>query len=214
MATVGLKYLVLDDNWPGDTDQHLGKPANGWDNTTDCCVTAPTYPLGTKIKAYDDQTASPGWYTMMYLARADGSFITDHTAAVGNKADYSIANMLCARQCGTTADGNTEAPYYYVTGDCTKSDATSSGSHAAFACGSMADADNTNDGFQCGWFWVGGVCPITDATYLDVSMTTSGSVDSLLPVRLIDATNGISIQGLLDGTSEQGRIGISSKTDA
>ncbi|MCK5017673.1 MAG: hypothetical protein KAS32_11470 [Candidatus Peribacteraceae bacterium] len=215
MADIGLRYLVLEDRWPGVVNPNLSKPTDGWDNTVDCCVTAPTYPIGTKILGYDDVSTNPGSYTMMYLARADGSWITDHTASTGNLGGFSVAGMICARQCGTTADDNTNAPYYYVTGDCTESDATRGYSAAAIACGSMADADNTNSGAQFGWFWVGGVCPVTDNTFLDVTVTTGGAVTNVLGVKLDDdGTNGIFLEGILDGTHETSSVGYFVWTDA
>jgi hypothetical protein len=207
MATVGFKYIVLEDRFPGAVNPNLGIPANGWDNT------APTYPIGTKIMGYEDATSNPGWYTMMYLARADGSFITDYTADVG--ADASIGSRVCAHTDATTADGNEEAPYYYVSGDLAQSDATSGYAACAVACGTMADADNTNDGAQYGWFWVGGVAPITSYPSLDVSIETDGNVAAGLGVKLVnDATNGITFGGVLDGTYETSSVGYSVKTDA
>jgi len=224
MATVGLSYLVLNDNWPGYPNPNLGIPTGDWDNTTDCCVTTPTYWPGTKIQAYNDNTRNPGYYTMAYLARADGSFLADHSAAVGSLTAPSVASLVCTHMDTTTVGGNESyVPWYFVGGDCTTSDATSGGIRSvAIACGSMnhgAQTDGTQEGFMYGWFWVGGVCPGNDEgdlTWLyDCSMTTGGSVAKGVPIYLVDdGTNGIEFDGILDGTYETDSVGWSIITDA
>lgn len=223
MATIGMSYVVLEDKWPGPINPNLGIPTGGWDNTTDCCVTVATYPVGTKIMAYNDCTRNPGYYTMGYMGRADGSFITDHTAAVGDIAGPSVGSLLCTYTDETTAGGNTYAPWYHVSGDCTGSCATSGMAAAAFACGSMGSnhiVDNTNDGVEFGWFWIGGVCPGTanadDLTWLhDCSMTAGGAIASGLQLYLVDdGTNGIEFNGILDGTYETQSCGWATRPEA
>lgn len=225
MATVGMSYLILQDNWPGSITPNLGKPTNGWDNTTDCCVTSPTYPLGTKIQLYNDCTRNPGNYIMCYMARADGSFTGDHSAALGDIAGPSVGSLVCTHMDTTTVDGNESyVPWYYVGGDCTATDATREGiGQVAFACGSMGSgkiADNSNDGFECGWFWVGGVCPGTatagDLTWLyDASMETDGNVTKGRGIILMDdGTNGISFADASIGDATNVPCGWSIITDA
>lgn len=221
MATIGMSYLVLEDNWPGAPNPNLGMPTGGWDNTTDCCVSVPTYAPGTKIMAFNDCTRNKGYYTMAYLARADGSFALDVSGEAGNLAAPSVANLVCTHMDSTTVDGNeTYVPWYFVSGDCTKSDTTTGGlGCVAIQCGSMNSEDGTNDAFDYGWFWVGGVCPgnaAGDLTWLyDCSMTTGGSVAKGVPIFLVDdGTNGIEFDGILDGTYETERVGWAIKTDA
>lgn len=221
MATIGLSYIVLKDAWPGSIDANLGKPTDGWDNTVDCCVTNPTYPVGTKIGQYNDCTRNPGGYTMCYMGRCDGSFAADHSGAIGVKAAFSVGSMVCTHMDATTADGNeTYVPWYIVTGDCTASDATREGiGQVAIACGSMATTDATNDGVRFGWHWVGGVCPgkVTgDLTWLyDTSIETDGNVTKGRGIILMDdGTNGISFADCSIGDATNLACGWAIITDA
>lgn len=224
MAALGWKYLILTDGWPGVVNPNLGKPAGGWDNTIDCCVTNPTYPVGSKLMGYNDSSHNPGGYTMCYMGRADGSFAASFCADLGNIAAPSLGHLVVAHYCGTCVLGEQNtAPWYIVTADCTGSDATFSGAHAAIQCGSMSGGfhDATLVGSpQFGWFWVDGVCPAQtdggDLTWLwDSSFeTNSGEVSRGGDIFIgDDGTNGI----LIDGTgsaAEQQPCGWSVKSDA
>ena len=225
MATLGLSYVCLNDLWPGAVNPNLSTPTNGWDNTTDCCVTTPTYPAGTKIMGYNDETRNPGGYVMCYMQICDGTFAADHSAALGVKADMSVAGMIKAHYCGTCADGNeNNQPWYIVTADCTSSDATRGIMRAAVSCSSATDAgtDATLVGTQWGWCWIGGVNPGqggtsgTDLTWLyECSVTTtSGEISEGSPVFLVDdATNGLTFDGT-GSAAEEYPCGWSIKADA
>lgn len=221
MATVGLKYIVLVDNWPGTPDPNLGKPTNGWDNTTDCCVTAPTYDVGTKIAWYNDATENPGASIMCYMARHDASWDEDHGATTGGLAagDVSDNGLICTHMDTTTIDGNESyVPWYFVGADCTASDATREGiGQVAIACGSMVCGTAPTD-YKFGWFWVGGVCPGTatagDLTWLYDASMTSTVVKGRGIILADDGTNGIEFHDGSIGDSTQGMCGWSIFTAA
>ena len=196
MANIRLCKITLPDNWPGDTDQHLGVPANGWDNTTDNFTTTSadgtlasekgTYPMGTKIKAYTDNTNCPGWYTMMYL----GFHCATDAASICS--DITDAPFMCAHVGDTDASDtmfdSSSAPYYVV-GSCysTYSSDLTQGAPVAIPCASQnvgegTDANLLGYGDSFGWFWVGGVCPCKDATLLQ------GAASSLLGADITAST--------------------------
>jgi hypothetical protein len=175
MASYYLTDLRLVDNQPGAVNPHVGVPANGFDNTTDNFQTTsatqgPSYPLGTKVMAYSDATAAPGWYTMQYLA-----YHSYETGALYDvSGDFSDGQFWC-----THADGSTAAFYgetfsqvpWYVMSKCITKGAGDVSTYGAMAvpCATLA-----SDGTACfsqggygdsfGWFWVGGVCPVDDVT--------------------------------------------------
>lgn len=225
MATLGFRYLVLQDGWPGIPNINIGKPTDGWDNTTDCCVTAPARQIGTKILGYNDHSSNPGNYVMCYLARSDGTFAASHCSALGDKDDPSVGGFVnCALSDGTTADGHENTiPWYFVTADCTQSDASRTSTKVAIMCCSAVSnpGDETLTGVpQFGWAWVGGVSPAQtdggDLTWLfDGSFeTNSGELSAGGAIFTgDDGTNGI----LFDGTgsaAEQYPVGWSIKADA
>lgn len=172
---IALGHLQLVDWWPGPVNPNLGIPANGWDNTKDNFKTTsvndtPSYPLGTKIMAYTDNSVAPGWYTMMYLMYTT---FEDTDVSVG---DYSGNAAICCHADNSTPqnydDDVSAVPYYVVSPDVTGTDgAIGKQPRVAFPCASM-DSDGTTGytngyGDAYGWFWVGGVCPCADATILD-----------------------------------------------
>jgi len=177
MAQVRLTSIQLIDNFPGPVNPSLGKPANGWDNTRDCFKSddlntdSPSYPLGTKIMAYNDGSISPGWYTMMYGVFHDYS-------SLDISGDFSHGNIWCCHADGSkVAMYNTEtsASPYYVLGRCYTSASAdyTRGFPVAVPCWT-ATADSSvvlsaspyeaTRGEAFGWFWVGGVCPVEDVT--------------------------------------------------
>ena len=177
MAGIYLSNLVMEDRWPGAVNPNLGTPANGWDNTKDNFkMTASTYlpavPLGTKIMAYSDATACPGWYTMMYLMYHDFS-------SLDISVDFSHGSMFCSHYDGSKAvnyNVDISTVPYYVVARCYTTVAAdwTRGAPIAVACTSVtADSSvqlTTGDPYELGygdafgWFWVGGVCPLEDAT--------------------------------------------------
>ena len=197
MANIRLCDVQLPDNWPGEADQHLGVPANGWDNTKDNFVTTSadgtdakslgTYPMGTKIKAYTDNTNCPGWYTMMYLGLHCAT-ATEANASIC--AEFSDTGFMCSHvgmvdASHTMFSEGSVAPYY-ILGTCftTNSSDLTQGGPVAIPCathgpGSSDQSSNYTLGYgdSFGWFWVGGVCPCKDATIMDDTQGSLRGID-------------------------------------
>ena len=182
-ANIRLGYLTLHDTWPGEANQNLGIPTDGWDNTVDNFQTTSSgqevpVPLGQKRSVYTDNTNCPGTYTMMYLAYHD---ISEYDVS----GDFSDTQFWCSKLGDSShtqwSDGS-KTPYYVVTRCITgtntnmSTDATR-GAPLAVPCATItADSSTTSasgsDGYtddfggSYGWFWVGGVCPVKDVTLM------------------------------------------------
>ena len=230
---IGWTFVILEDGWPGTVNPNLTKPDGGWDNTTDCCVTIPTYPPGTKIAGYNDNTRCPGGYVMCYMGRTDGSHALAFCSDLGNLAAPSVGHLICAHYEGTSAEGNEDyVAWYYVTSDCLASDASLEGySAVAVACGSMSESNSTaHDGTliggpEYGWFWVGGVCPGQDGTsqpnsdltwMWDSSVTTAGQLTKGRGIELApdgSADGSIMFSDYSVGDATTNKVGWVIKTD-
>lgn len=195
MAGINMSSIILYDRWPGVPNPNLGIPTDGWDNTKDnfkttAATALPSYPVGTKIMAYSDNSWAPGQYTMMYL---EFHAFSDAVISGCISQDFSDGFQAC-----THADGSTAAHYdvmadtsfipYYVVSKCYtiaggEVDYTRSQSFngaVAIPCATL-----NSDGTKCitqggygdsyGWFWVGGVCPAKDVSIFDVANRTYGS---------------------------------------
>ena len=182
-ANIRLAYLNLHDTWPGEANQNLGIPTDGWDNTVENFQTtasgqAVPIPVGQKRSVYTDNTNCPGTYTMMYLAYHD-------TSSYDVSGDFSDTQFWCAALGDSSrtqwSDGS-KTPYYVVsrcvtgTNTMMRTDATV-GAPLAVPCASITadssvssasgDAPVDDDfGGAYGWFWVGGVCPVKDVTIM------------------------------------------------
>ena len=187
MATLRLSRLALIDKWPGVPNPNLSIPTDGWDNTTDNFTTTsaaqtPSYPVGTKIMAYTDNTNCPGYYTMMMLMFHDWSTNFDISA------DFSDGRFFCSHVgtganpgCASTAQfADTSRAPYFIVANCVSTAVTDAtkGTPIAIPCATL-NSDGTGVyvatyGDAYGWFWVGGVCPCKDATLLQ------GTIGSLL----------------------------------
>jgi len=190
--TIKLTSLRLNEAaWPG-TASELGIPTDGWDstewnfNTSDATRFAndprsAPFPIGQKIRHYTDNSVCPGWYTMMYLAFHDFSTqdisvgeVSQGTAWCGH-AD----GVACGTKVTFPGGDTTIAPYYFVSRCTTGSTDVTEGFGVCLPCTSMTadssivlvsdDPRGTGYGHGYGWFWVGGVCPVKDVTFLDNS---------------------------------------------
>lgn len=188
MANLRLSMVMLKDKTPGATEK-MGIPVDGWDGTISCSTVAGFQP-GTKVRHYTDNSNNPGWYTMLYGCIAEASE-TNHCIS----ADVSDGLGWVAHTCltedvsdvaggdptYTSAYWNGTVQPFWVMGTCTSvdlatKDITGCG-QVGLACCSMSD-------HQYGWFWIGGVCPCKDVSYLDdvsrvwtgADMTTLGVV--------------------------------------
>ena len=177
--TINLTALTLVDNWPGAANPNYGIPTGGWDNTTDNFTTTvagqvPPQEIGQKRMVHTDQSHSPGWYTMQYLKYHT---FEDTDISVG---DFSSNLGVCCHYDASQAEDYkvdlSVVPYYVVSSDITDTDAVPSGKlgpgiRIAYPCASLSSDGSSalTNGFgdAFGWFWVGGVCPVEDATILD-----------------------------------------------
>lgn len=172
MASINLGNLILYDRFPGNPNSNLGIPRGGFDNTMDNCVTAPTYPVGTKIQVYTDNSFCPGNYTMMYAGFAcisatlgviDGDMTTFHpwcmpwaiTTSTDDttyeipdySGDISVVPPVIMAQCYTAEDTDSLSVFAWSTNQ-----------SVGMPCATL-------EGYEYGWFWVGGVCPAGDITF-------------------------------------------------
>ena len=177
MAGIVLSQLQLLDKWPGLPNPNLGIPTGGWANSTDNYKTTattdvPTYPLGTKIMAYTDNSYCPGYYTMQYLMY--------HSLEDADKidvADYSKGSAWCAHMTDSCSaerylDDISGCPNFIVTNEITAADCDATeAQRLCFPCFTLESdgttAEDNSYGDAYGWFWVGGVCPCKEATLLD-----------------------------------------------
>jgi hypothetical protein len=175
MAGLPLSKLVLNDGFPGPVNPNLGIPKNGWNRGGQGCVTSPEYPVGTKIMAYTDNTHCPGWYTMYY------GTLASYCADADVSADFSDGKFWCSHTCLTadaadatyelaTNDGSSQPAYVLASCYTTAGWDGTKGAPIAVPCASM-------DGYDYGWFWVGGVCPCADATIIDGTSGDGVGVD-------------------------------------
>ena len=106
------------------------------------------YPLGTKRQVYDD--TQNGWSTLMYLRYEKG---TAALATVGQICGIDTTLMATAGQ------------HCYITNDGGEIELNGP---VAICLGTMVDD-------RYGWFWVGGVCPVTVVAALATSLSPSDS---------------------------------------
>lgn len=198
MAGINLSSVILYDRWPGPVNPNLSIPADGWDNTLDCFKTTsandqPSYPLGTKIMAYSDNSWAPGWYTMIYLMYHSYEAVALYECSKDFSNGLPMCGPIVAGAAGTcqsqtqlaTFGDNTALPYYLVSrcvSACAgRSDFSRSvvGGPYALPCwtassdGSVAATNGYGDAY--GWFWIGGVCPARDVTLFDGAGAGVGS---------------------------------------
>lgn len=178
MSLIHMAYIQLSDNWPGYPAITDGVPPDGWDGTSHHGVSeAPAYPPGTKIQAYSDNSHAQGYYTMMYGALAGYSSLS-HNIEAGSICTLQTGAGICAKadmtpDASITADSTYKYPY--ASGDgtnmtwwtmhvCQSAGHTdlSQGGRVCIPCGTMSAG-------QYGWFWVGGVCPVSDVTFFDAT---------------------------------------------
>jgi len=193
---IRLSNIILNDRWPGVPNPNLGIPTGGFDATTwnfptksAAQVASPPYPIGTKIMAYTDNTNCPGWYTMMYLMAHDFSSqdCSVGTVCTGYAWHAQVSQVGCGTKTVFASADTTYAPWYVVSRCTTGSSDPTKGALTCLPCCSVV-ADSsvvlvTDDpravgyGDAYGWFWVGGVCPCKDLTFLDKLAGGYGGAD-------------------------------------
>ncbi len=227
MAGIALANIRLIDNWPGAVNPNLGIPTNGWDATEDNFVTTsadtpvPSYPLGTKIMAYTDNSACPGYYTMMYLMY---HAISATVGTVDGTVDFTAGSHFCFHYDASdavhydAADTST-VPYYVVgsiAGGATAGLDVTKGGAMAIPCASISAGESSaafvsGFGDSFGWFWVGGVAPIKDVTLY------RGDDDLVIGPDITCDANAMTGPAILEYTAATGILelcGFSTQNDA
>jgi hypothetical protein len=181
MATIRLSQIVLKDKTPGPVSNR-GRPVDGWDSTISCSTVA-GYEAGSKWANYTDNSNNPGWYTMLYGCLAEASE-TNHCVS-GDISDGLgwVAHTCLTEDVSDTATGdptyrsaywNGESQPFWVMSTCTTGSGL--GTKDVSGCGQVALPCASMTDHQWGWFWVGGVCPCKDVTFLDdVSAVWTGA---------------------------------------
>lgn len=172
MANLRLSMVMLKDKTPGDTEQ-MGIPAGGWDSTISCSTVAAFQP-GTKFAHYTDNTNNPGWYTMLYGCLAEASAVNHCISAdVSDGAGWvahaemteDVSDVLGADPTYTSAFWNGVGQPFWVMANCITGGGL--GTTDVSGCGQVGLACCSMHDHQYGWFWIGGVCPCKDVSYLD-----------------------------------------------
>lgn len=211
MATLSLREIILDDNWPGFPDPNCGVPVDGFDATTGhSCVTSPTYAPMTKIQVYQkDASGCTGYYTMIYLAFNEMSGAFPIACGSEGHAVCAHGDSTAWKDIGLSGDAS-NAPYY-VMNVCATTEVTSSGK-IALGCqkSGAADSDTTATTVRWQWFWCEGVCPAFDITQLDFDITcTATAWNRVMPV--VDTS--VLVIGVGDASFE-GLCGLAKKVSA
>jgi len=181
-STIDDQKIQLYDRFPGIPDRQGQKPPDGFTGATHHNVAAAVYEVGTKIQLYD--TTSKGYTTFIYLQYIKG------TAAVpAAKAPV----MLDTTEQATAA---TTATYYKVCNDGAE----------VLLDGPMAFVISAMTTLYYGWFWCGGVVPVSfvsamGGNYVTDSTLTAGNpfgaadstADGMIALTIADAVHATSV---------------------
>lgn len=192
MANIRLHKIILKDQWPGAANPNCGIPVDGWGVNDG---TSPAYPVGQKRMVYTDNSHQPGMYTMLYgnlAAVSDTNFCISH--------DFSNGKCWCAHCCLSVDVSWAADPTYQIANH----DNTAQPMYVMHMCSSLVDSVGTSDysnsggaalpccsmdGYDYGWFWVGGVCPCKDATIMEGSETDGNGADMTTDDTIIGGGN-------------------------
>ena len=159
-SVIDTEMFVLWDNWPIDPDPNWGGPyitgpavdSLGWEGQN---VATAKFPLGRKFHVREDGGTGKlsGWSTFIYLKLG-----TQH-ATLNLSCVAATVKCVCTVE-GTLAENSATAAtqLYQVTND---SDTTT-----MEALGLCAIATSAMTDTYYGWFWCGGVAPLTMLTGL------------------------------------------------
>lgn len=187
-STIDGKFLTFKDGWP-EGEVLYGIPQDGFNGATHHNVSTPAYPVGTKIRVWDNNDASKGrqgWATFIYLRVG-----TAGTTATLAAKDFVVPEAFAA----LTADAN---GLYRVTNDSDGSSHMGTGSPmVAIAIGAMTD-------LYYGWFQCGGTPAanlVTSASSycLDGTFKTNGAVTAGKPFQIVGSASERIKLGLYQG---------------
>jgi len=186
-STIVNEKIMLIDRWPGVADPRLGKPPDGFTGSSHHNVATAIYPLGQKRTVWDP--TAKGYATFIYLQNIQG---TAGAVAVTNPV---------APDTSEQATVATTQVYYKVGSD----------GGEALLSGPGAIALSAMTTLYYGWFWCGGVCPVSFVSALDTTLVTDGTLaagaafgfaDSTadgkiaLAIAIASAVSDIGIQGI------------------
>jgi hypothetical protein len=162
-STIDNSKIILFDKFPGVPSTVRGLPVDGFTGADHHNVLTPYYPIGTKIQVYD--VTNKGYATMIYLQYIAGTKAATLALAAGQFCCPPIAANASSGQAAVNV-------YYKVTDDASE----------ALVQGPIAVALSAMTTTYYGWFWCGGVCPISFVTALDTTFTTNGDLGAGLGV--------------------------------
>ena len=161
-STLDDNLILLIDTFPGVVT-HGPKPSS-WT----AYGTTALFDIGTKRAVYC--STNKGWATLMYLGIKGGSGYATGLAVKG----------ICGLK---TTDASAGLSYILTPdgGDCLLN------GPIAICLGTITFANATTQ-IQYGWFWVGGICPVSVISGLDGNYVTDGNVTAEKGMDLVDAT--------------------------
>jgi len=180
--------IVLTDQWPGAALQTAAVPTGGFTGSSHHNVATAVYRLGTKVQVYD--TTNNGWSTFIYL-KLESQHATNVLAA----------KHICALHSDAAMTDVTNDP---------AADITAQKGPICVGLSAFTDAD------YYGWFWCGGVCPVSFVPALEDDYKTTNAVAigdmTWNDAASADATYGGFAFDVADGPGET-RIGLALSDD-
>jgi len=169
LSTIDDSKIFLYDRFPGEVNRNIGEPTGGFTGSSHHNVASATqYKVGTKIMVYD--TTNKGYATFIYL-----QYVAGTVAGIAAKKPVAIHT---ANQASTT--NATTSVWYQVTTDGGES----------LVNGPLAIALSSMTTLYYGWFWCGGVCPVSKVSGLGGNYTTDTSVAAGRPFTGADSSTG------------------------
>jgi hypothetical protein len=163
-STIDDAKIVLLDRWPGVPVHQAAEPPDGFTGSGHHNVAAAIYPVGTKIQVYDE--TNKGYATFIYL-----QFVKGTAAALAAKDPVAMDTSEQATAATTTT-------YYKVGQD----------GGEVLLDGPIAVALSTLTTAYYGWFWCGGVCPVSFVSDLGGNYVTDGTLTAGNPFGCADST--------------------------
>ncbi|TSA52233.1 MAG: hypothetical protein D4R45_07295 [Planctomycetaceae bacterium] len=163
-STIDHSKIILIDRWPGVPVEQESVPPDGFTGAGHHNVATPVYPVGMKNQVWDE--TAHGYATLIYLQNIQG---TVGAVAVMNPVALDTSEQATAATTST---------YYKV---CSDGGEVLLDGPIAIALSAMTDA-------YYGWFWCGGVCPVSHVAAMDTTLVTDGSLTAGNPFGVADST--------------------------
>jgi len=153
-STLDDSKFILIDKWPGVIDTSQSVPVDGFTGTSHHNSATAAFKVGTKIQVFDE--TNNGYATFIYLQNVQGS-----AGAVAAK------NPVCVDTSLAATAGNALLPTWFEV--CSDGGEVLLEGPVAIALSAMTDD-------YYGWFWCGGVCPVSFVSGLGGNYVTDSSV--------------------------------------